>query len=620
MTSPPGPPSTEADLFGEDLVAAYAALVARWRGGDRGAKVSLDLAKTLNRLGAVAPAVRALREVGRRGDLSPRERREFHGLRASMHKNVALGLERGPLRERHERRALAQYARAAAADGDTWPLVNLATLHRLRGDVARAEAYATRTLRALDDRLADRSGADDGWAEATRAEALLVLGRLDASAEAFRRAPFARERRFADRAATRRQARLLLRAAGLDAPAAEAWLARALPGPRVGMATGHMLDRAGRAHPRFPAAHAEAVGAAMDRWVADTGVEFGIASAACGTDILFHEAVRRTGARSRVVLPYPTEAFVATSVAHGGEAWVARLRVILGAGAEWASLASLQPVGRQTGWFEYGNEYMEGLALCKADEIESPIHRLAVWDGSPGDGPGGTAATVRRWRARRLAFDVIDPRHPERGARADRSSDGGPVPVEAVAPDVIGLLTADARGFSRLDDDQLETFTDVFLARIHDVIERGRRERGDEPFEVNTWGDGLLVAYDDLGALARCAFDLRDRVAREAWERFGLPRTLSLRIALHAGPVRRITNPVTGRPGLLGSHVSHGARLEPVTPAGSIFATEGFAALQRLRCPDAAVCTFVGKVPWAKRYGDDVGGLPTYRVERAPAS
>jgi hypothetical protein len=515
------------------------------------------------------------------------------------------------VRARHERRALSQYERAFAADGDTWPLVNLATLHRLRGDLSRATDFAQRTLRALD-----LGKADDGWSEATRAEALLVLGRFDEAARAFGQTPFARERRFADRAATRRQARLLLRAAGLDATQADAWLSRALPGPRIGMATGHMLDRPSRPVPRFPAANAAAVGVAMASWVRATGVEFGIASAACGTDLLFHEAVRATGARSRVVLPYPTEAFVSTSVAHGGAAWEARFRALLGAGSEWTSLASLQPVGRQSGWFEYGNEYMEGLALCKSDEIESPIHRLAVWDGRPGDGPGGTAATVRRWRARRLAFDVIDPSHPERGAVADRPGEGAPPPVEAVAPDVIGLLTADARGFSRLDDDQLVTFANVFLERIHDVIERGRREHGDEPYEVNTWGDGLLVAYDDLGALARCAFDLRDRVAREAWARFGLPRTLSLRIALHAGPVRRITSPVTGRPGLLGSHASHGARLEPVTPAGSIFATEGFAALQRLRCPSAAVCTLVGKAPWAKRYGDDVGGLPTYRVER----
>gem|GEM_PF-4672265 len=62
------------------------------------------------------------------------------------------------------------------------------------------------------------------------------------------------------------------------------------------------------------------------------------------------------------------------------------------------------------------------------------------------------------------------------------------------------------------------------------------------------------------------------------------------------------------------------ARLEPVTPPGVVFATEGFATLERLRCPDAARCTLVGRAPWAKGYGDGHGGLPMYRAERADAA
>jgi hypothetical protein len=33
---------------------------------------------------------------------------------------------------------------------------------------------------------------------------------------------------------------------------------------------------------------------------------------------------------------------------------------------------------------------------------------LAVWDGKPGDGKGGTADIIEEWRARGGELDVID--------------------------------------------------------------------------------------------------------------------------------------------------------------------------------------------------------------------
>jgi hypothetical protein len=41
-----------------------------------------------------------------------------------------------------------------------------------------------------------------------------------------------------------------------------------------------------------------------------------------------------------------------------------------------------------------------------------------------------------------------------------------------------------------------------------------------------------------------------------------------LRIALHAGPVYRHINPITGHTDYIGTHVSHTARIEPITPPG----------------------------------------------------
>jgi hypothetical protein len=608
MTSPQLPP--DASLLGRDLLADYAAALARWRGGERSARVVLGAAVALNRLGSHAEALAVLRRLGPRTRLAAGERREAYGIRAGAHKGLWQRAPRGPAAAHRLRQALADYERAFRADGDPWPAVNLATLHRLSGDGAAAEAWARRTLAALAER-----GADDGWAEATKAEALLVLGRLDESAACYARAPFVRERRWNDRAAARRQARALLLARGLAPEQVGAWLDAALPGPTVGVVVGHMLDLPGRAQARLPAEREPALAAALAAWVRTNGVELLVASAASGTDILAHEAVRAAGGASRVMLHAPAEGFAAASVAPAGPDWVRRFERLLAAHPAWVSVAALQPIGARSAWYEYGNEVLEGLALLTADQLEAPVRRLAVWDGLAGDGPGGTASTVRRWRARGVAFEVLDPARLGAGPR--RETPGGARAAEAHAPEVLGLLAADASGFSGLDDDQLARFAEHVLPRVRRVIERSA-ERGAAPVHVATWGDGLLLAYEDLGALAHAALDLRDAVARERWDAVGLPRTLSLRIAVHAGPVRRVENPVTGRLDLLGSHVAHVVRLEPVTPPGAVFATEGFAALARLRAPDDATLTLAGKAPWAKGYGEALGGLPLYRLERAP--
>ncbi len=34
---------------------------------------------------------------------------------------------------------------------------------------------------------------------------------------------------------------------------------------------------------------------------------------------------------------------------------------------------------------------------------------MVVWDGAPGDGPGGTASTVERWSRLQMPLQIIDP-------------------------------------------------------------------------------------------------------------------------------------------------------------------------------------------------------------------
>jgi class 3 adenylate cyclase len=62
----------------------------------------------------------------------------------------------------------------------------------------------------------------------------------------------------------------------------------------------------------------------------------------------------------------------------------------------------------------------------------------------------------------------------------------------------------------------------------------------------------------------------------------------------------------------MGSHVSRTARIEPITPPGTVYVTEHFAASLELQPDQALVCDYVGHMPAAKDYGR----LRMYRLGR----
>jgi hypothetical protein len=74
--------------------------------------------------------------------------------------------------------------------------------------------------------------------------------------------------------------------------------------PTVIVFTGHMVDAINRTPPRFPPSLESAVASALQERIETLRPGLGFASAACGSDILFLEAMLNVGAEFTVVLPY----------------------------------------------------------------------------------------------------------------------------------------------------------------------------------------------------------------------------------------------------------------------------------------------------------------------------
>ena len=163
---------------------------------------------------------------------------------------------------------------------------------------------------------------------------------------------------------------------------------------KVAIGSGHMIDAPGRKTPRFPAEKTEVVrqkiADQLAQWEIGAG-DLAICGGACGSDILFAEESQRRGARIRLLLAQPVDAFVRDSVQHAGEDWVRRFDA-LRAAAEVEVLPP-EPESAPNDSSVYGrtNLWMIETARREAGD-PGQIYALLVWDEKPtGDGPGGTS-------------------------------------------------------------------------------------------------------------------------------------------------------------------------------------------------------------------------------------
>lgn len=522
---------------------------------------------------------------------------ESLGLLARTAKDLALRALEPEQRLRLLAEAQGLYADAYRRTGGIWTGINAATMSALlhRGAEAGALAHEVRNLALADLAKQERAGEDPYWTVATLGEAALIRGDLTEAEAWYARATRLGENRLGDVSSTRRNARLLLEAGGHPSSLLDSWFRM----PAVGVFAGHMIDRPGRPSPRFRPEDEEAAGREIRALVDELDLRVGYAAAACGGDLLFLEAMLDRGAEIHVVLPLLPEAFRPECVDFR-PGWGERFDRVL-ARAKEVVVASDRREASQA-HYVYAMELMHGLAAMRADQLETSLVGMALWDGRVGDGPGGTADFVVRCLERGQRVEILRPD----GSRAQAPEGLHALDLPEAESRPMAILFADAMGFSKLEDEQVPHFVRHFLGAVADVADRyGPRVK-------NTWGDGLYFLLDDVRSAGKFALDLQDRVNSTDWEEVGLPRGLCLRVALHAGPLLRCDDPVTRQVNYTGRHVSRAARIEPVAPPGEVYASREFAALGASRGAQEFDAEYVGQMGLAKGYGV----FPTYHVRR----
>ena len=546
----------------------------------------------LARSGAAQRARERYSELGldrvARGEAEPSLYTDIAALGARIAKDLALAAgaaRRGALL----REAAGRYRRIFEETGDYYPGVNAASLFLLAGHEARAKAVAA-SVRNLCARWVAESEARGYYLWASLAEASLVEGDEAAAAAALAEARRAGDATRDAMAATRRQLRLVCAAGGIGAG-----LLGALPPPGIIFYTGHMIGR------RLDEAQAAALRPRIDAILAEREVGAGFGSLASGADIVIAEALLARGADLELVFPFRLDEFREVSVRPAGGDWLDRFERCLSL-ARTAAFATEDAYLADDHLFNYANRLAIGLALQRARALDGEARLLAIWDGGGAGGPraaAGTAVGIGMWNRLGLAADVLTPG----GGVGDPALAPAVPAAEAEAPAgrvLRAMLFGDLKGFSALGERQLPIFAEHVLGALAAVLDR----YGPAVEFSNTWGDGLYVVLREAEAAADCALDLQRAVAQLPLARLGLPPTLGLRLGGHFGPVFPLRDPVLKRGAFMGSHVSRTARIEPVTPEGTVYVTDAFAAVLAATREPRFSCDYVGVVPAAKNYGN----------------
>jgi hypothetical protein len=158
--------------------------------------------------------------------------------------------------------------------------------------------------------------------------------------------------------------------------------------------TGHRVDAPGRDPKRFPEECAASAKEEIRQRLVSLKPDLGIAGAASGGDILFHEVCEELKIPSKIRLVIPPQFYVQKSVSESGPQWTDRFWKLIDSRKE--DVKVLGDSQQLPDWLKNKPAYSvwQRANLWMLEEAIALNPRrltvLALWDGRAGDGPGGT--------------------------------------------------------------------------------------------------------------------------------------------------------------------------------------------------------------------------------------
>jgi tetratricopeptide (TPR) repeat protein len=439
----------------------------------------------------------------------------------------------GRQRKLYYAEAARAYARAAAIGGANYPLINAATLSLLAGQRRQSHTLARRILA--------RRGSEDAetpyWHAATRAEAELLLGEVQAARESLREAIALAPQAFEDHASTLRQFGLILD----ELREGKEWLDSFRP-PRSMHFAGHMALSTARG----------AIEHELRRKIIEERIGFGYGALAAGADILIAEALLEMHAELHLILPAAPSIFREASVARLNHSWAKRFDAILDrASSVRAIAAETAPLSALA--ITLAAEVAMGRAAMQADTLVTDAVQVLILDRKSGVRfAGSTSGSIARcWeQSGRRQHVLVVPRIRNRASPALARADG--------SERLTAMLRIDLSGQGG------DAYSKHTLHRIAEVLATG----GEFAVPPRWTGEAIIAAYQTPSAAAESALSVAA----------AMKSADDLRIAAHYGIARLRDDPFGAAPFLAGPAASLSAQIIMSTPGGAIHVSENFAA------------------------------------------
>lgn len=566
---------TRSAIDNGNLLLAYDIAVSAMEAGDESVELRHLMVLALARMGDGEQAMELYKGYGLDTSPNPHHR----AISARILKDSALETDDAAARREALLAASRAYKRIYSESGDAYPGINAATLAFLAGHEDESRQIAESILSQSE--IAEPASY---YSAATRAEALLICGKIGEAAAAIGRACELPGVNSGAKAGSSAQLSLVAKAAGLDDAACRELLECILP-PSVMHYCGHIFRENDAAETRLRGE----VEAFMER----ENVGFAYGALAAGADILIAEAALARGAELHVTLPFLKSDFITQSVTLAGGKWLERFEACLEAATSVSYATEMNYVG-DPAQFGYGTKVAMGMARLRSQFIGTEVSQLAIWDGQDTDSAAGTAADIKAWKGYGGTSFVIEAGDLDRDLKWVRP----PYDDENIRR-VAAIIFTDFPGFSKLPEASLPTFWNGIMGRMANVLAKC----GDHVLARNSWGDALLAFTSSAPSAAQLAMDLQADLREFDYNLLGMTKSGGMRIGVHYGPAYQVIDPITGKTTFYGTEVSRAARIEPVTPEGAVCVTEPFAAILQLEAPDRFSCRYLGRIEFAKGYG-----------------
>jgi class 3 adenylate cyclase len=524
---------------------------ARARGVDSRALQYLTILALAN-AGSTRLALRRYVEFEEAAELGE----DWLALKARLLKDLAF--RGGPASESLFLQAAEAYESAFVGTGGYFSAVNAASMYCLGGQRASATKLA-REVSELLQKVQPQSDEDRYYWQVTQAEASLLQGDAEGCKVALRAADELQLGNVNARSRTRYQLRQVALCMGFDPALADAL---ALPsviyvrrlGPKAddGEAERALREQIGSLKPMVFLA---LLGLGELR-LAEVCLDLGVPLYLCLADERTAEVQRWRRLH--------------------GEATVERLGRCLLRAHEICSARGFME-GEDQWCARYVDSMAFGLSLLAARRLATAWKVLAV-------GKDGRPLTMREDQAASAGFT------------ATGQFSNPPAPAKRR---YVGLIFADFVGFSALPDDVLPRYWNEVMGAMGLML----KAHSASVLFRHTWGDALHIVTKDAISAASIATSIRSTLERLRATLTGDLARLELRLSVHYAPAFIGRDPIEDADTFFGSQLSFAARIEPVTPPGTIFVTESFAAQLMLEGPEQFALEYAGELELAKSYG-----------------